>query len=600
MAKRLIFLFFCGVLLNGCGGGSNNQEPTTSTVNNTAPLLSGIVDTDIKALEEFVLELAASDKEGDVISFRIDNKPQWLNYEQKDSVIQLTGTPGFLDIGEYQVDLKVTDGVLSTDYKLAISVLDNETKWAPIDITQSDIEGGWQNQQENLALVMNSKQRGVLFADDELKEIDYQIEKGVEVSWFDDEVGENKRLFSFDILDKRDGQLRVVMRNDKQVKALTLARLERPEETLTFSIDDGADSRIRLFELANTPESESLIRIPKAKGESNYNNLSGSYNSANGEFMAASPTFLDGTYAIPESWELETAELEATIESLSILGVFNGVLFYNSVVSYTSAVTPEEVQDNDRAWLASVLAGPVVNTNTLIMQPLLKAEAPTFKVGGVYTSGLLIQENVQFNERDVHLNSAVFEVLDQNTLQISWNFSGKIPAEIYSFEYAFEGELLKLTRNGKTTSHRFLMMPNGHVGMDISFFNDGESQRRSRNLVIFKEVDTRITQDDYFHTFVNREAGHRVMQIIPNENKLESGNFIRWEANGSVTVLRGSCDLADSFEACEAYLNSQEYVNAEYENYKMLYKSDDFVLFEYLRYSMSGDILQSLRTFNIQ
>lgn len=109
-------------LLGACGGedgnGSQPSSPTpgggggTSSANR-APSISGVPATSATAGETYRFLPAATDPDGDSLTFSIDNKPDWATFDASTGL--LTGDPGAADVGTYAaIRITVSDGAATT------------------------------------------------------------------------------------------------------------------------------------------------------------------------------------------------------------------------------------------------------------------------------------------------------------------------------------------------------------------------------------------------------------------------------------------------------------------------------------------------------
>jgi hypothetical protein len=102
--------------LIGCksdGGESSavggTQPPTTS---NNAPVISGAPANAVVISNAYSFTPSASDPDRDTLSFNVQNKPAWANFNGTTGA--LTGTPLLGDVGNYSnIGISVSDGNLS-------------------------------------------------------------------------------------------------------------------------------------------------------------------------------------------------------------------------------------------------------------------------------------------------------------------------------------------------------------------------------------------------------------------------------------------------------------------------------------------------------
>lgn len=104
-----------------CKGWS--RRGCTSTIANTAPVISGTPATAAATGQTYAFTPSAYDAEGNALSFSIQNRPAWASFSS--STGRLTGTPGTDAVGEYvDIRISVSDGRLSSSLPpFGISVL---------------------------------------------------------------------------------------------------------------------------------------------------------------------------------------------------------------------------------------------------------------------------------------------------------------------------------------------------------------------------------------------------------------------------------------------------------------------------------------------
>lgn len=118
---KLLLITAC-VSLSGCldGGGESddsnvvNPPPPPPTNTNNAPTISGNPAAAVTVGETYQFTPNASDADGDSLTFAIENKPRWAEFNT--STGALTGTPELGDIGAYaNIGISVSDGNASTN-----------------------------------------------------------------------------------------------------------------------------------------------------------------------------------------------------------------------------------------------------------------------------------------------------------------------------------------------------------------------------------------------------------------------------------------------------------------------------------------------------
>jgi hypothetical protein len=131
-------LVACAVAMVGCkggGGGANEStaassssgapvvttppassspgSATTPAPTNAPPQISGTTVSSLKSNETFSFKPAATDADGDQLSFQIQNKPAWATFSTVTG--QLSGTPTTANVGMFaNIVISVSDGAATT------------------------------------------------------------------------------------------------------------------------------------------------------------------------------------------------------------------------------------------------------------------------------------------------------------------------------------------------------------------------------------------------------------------------------------------------------------------------------------------------------
>lgn len=99
-----------------CGGGDDDQSSAKSNEpgsgGNGRPTLQGSAPPQVLVGKAFEFVPSASDPDGDVLTFSIENLPSWASFDP--STGRVSGTPTDADLGTYAgIRLSVTDGEAS-------------------------------------------------------------------------------------------------------------------------------------------------------------------------------------------------------------------------------------------------------------------------------------------------------------------------------------------------------------------------------------------------------------------------------------------------------------------------------------------------------
>lgn len=104
-----------------CGSGA-------CFIPNQAPTLNPIGDKEVKEGEELSFEVTATDENGDELTYSVEGLPEGATFENK----VFTWTPTYEQAGTYEVTSKVSDGELSNEEVITITVTDVLLNNAPI------------------------------------------------------------------------------------------------------------------------------------------------------------------------------------------------------------------------------------------------------------------------------------------------------------------------------------------------------------------------------------------------------------------------------------------------------------------------------------
>ena len=108
--KRILLAAACGFVA-ACGGGSGGSGPTSLPVglDNNPPQIVGVPSGAAQVGQAYQFTPSATDPDGDVLTFRVENRPEWATFSP--STGRLEGTPPSTARPLYQrILISVTDG----------------------------------------------------------------------------------------------------------------------------------------------------------------------------------------------------------------------------------------------------------------------------------------------------------------------------------------------------------------------------------------------------------------------------------------------------------------------------------------------------------
>ncbi|HEX9708334.1 MAG TPA: putative Ig domain-containing protein [Steroidobacteraceae bacterium] len=109
---------------------SRRTRDTCGTSSNGAPSISGTPPASVVAGQTYSFAPAASDPDGNALSFSIVNRPPWASFSA--STGRLSGTPSSSAVGEYiEIGISVTDGKSQTSLA-PFSVMVTQANQSPV------------------------------------------------------------------------------------------------------------------------------------------------------------------------------------------------------------------------------------------------------------------------------------------------------------------------------------------------------------------------------------------------------------------------------------------------------------------------------------
>ena len=118
---NLAMVLFGTLALSACNEGSGTDNPPDDGFANNAPTISGAPPTSIKIGDPYSFQPAASDPDGDNLTFSIEAKPAWATFDAATGA--LSGTPEAGDEGSYGgISIAVSDGSASDSLDFDVTV----------------------------------------------------------------------------------------------------------------------------------------------------------------------------------------------------------------------------------------------------------------------------------------------------------------------------------------------------------------------------------------------------------------------------------------------------------------------------------------------
>ncbi|WP_423187207.1 M66 family metalloprotease [Alishewanella sp. d11] len=120
---KVVFLATTIMILTSCGSGSSNDDSPSQALNR-APVIVGVAPVVVEE-QFFQFKPTVSDPDHDQLTFSINNKPAWLNFNTVTG--ELSGIPRVGDAAKYEnITISASDGKLATPLTFTIEVVPAE------------------------------------------------------------------------------------------------------------------------------------------------------------------------------------------------------------------------------------------------------------------------------------------------------------------------------------------------------------------------------------------------------------------------------------------------------------------------------------------
>lgn len=117
--NKTLLAVFISTSLVACG--SSDDAPIDETPTNASPVVTSSASLSVIEGESYSYTIAATDSDGDTLTFSVGSMPSWLSFNATTGV--LSGTPATADVGTHSIVLSVSDGseAVSQTFSLEVS-----------------------------------------------------------------------------------------------------------------------------------------------------------------------------------------------------------------------------------------------------------------------------------------------------------------------------------------------------------------------------------------------------------------------------------------------------------------------------------------------
>jgi hypothetical protein len=224
----------------------------------------------------------------------------------------------------------------------------------------------------------------------------------------------------------------------------------------------------------------------------------------------------------------------------------------------------------------------------------------TLSLNTNYAARLLPAISTDIEGTDYIGGASVFKFTSDNTGETELKVAGKNSAVTKIFSWSKDAGSLKITLDGETRSHQFYTLPNGELGLSLTFEEEGVETNTS--IYEFSEVtekNTDITKymgqfENYYFSFFGKEKSPDLMigdngrANVYHSDGVELDDFWKLEEDNSVSLIRYyDCPTAFNsdldYDACYAQAKTDALDGEAFyiRNYKLLSVTYDGYLFQY-------------------
>lgn len=365
--------------------GKSDTQSFTLTVDKTnqAPTIDSSPVKTGKERETYSYEVEASDPDGDDLSYSLEVGPDFLSFDNNDSDNILTGKPGYDQSGEYEVEIKVTDGTASDTQSFTLTIEDVNRAPSISSSPPTSAVGG-------------SKYEYVVNANDpDGDDITYSKTKGPD--WLSmsgntlSGTPGNKVSGSFDITVKAsDGEA-----SDSQSFTVTVSSTNRPPEFTSSPVTDVKEQDKYSYQIAvNDPDGDDVSISAEEKAPwMNYSDngdgtavLSGTPNAEQSGSYQVTLRASDGTESVDQTFEVTVEDVGRAPKITS-----DPETYVKEEVNYTYNIKADDPDGNNVSF--DYASGPgwlsLVSTNPKKGTAKLKGTPPAGK-SGEYTIKIIV------------------------------------------------------------------------------------------------------------------------------------------------------------------------------------------------------------------
>ena len=573
-----------------------------------------------------------ADAENDSLTLTITEQPQWLSFElSNNNQVTMTIEPDFFDINNYELALTLSDGKASSQYKLIVDVVDNPAQWQHVDMTEQELTGTWSTDTNGgLSLTFFENAKGLYFSDNKLVPHSWELDGTIVVDI--QQPGCNSSCGTTDFMEvgllARDGnKLRVEIDIEDGVRQYVNLTKEQSNEFFHenfINIPQTAYntlSVVKVDDIANISVNIEDISL----GDTSYS----SFFTIEGNLIDKSEhyeiSFTSSNKLLEEKWgnfyrfdtnREEELMFDVIIDNVELQSLSSGYVIVKVLYHAELLTDIEPSKYNNYNNLEYVLEPKLAYD---VLSGVSKNNEVNLNLNTNYAARLLPRISTDIDGVDYRGGASVFKFVSDKDGETKLKVIGKNSSITQNFSWSKDGGLLTVTLDGTTRNHQFYTLPDGELGLSLTFEENGIET--STSIYEFSEVtESNLDAEKYigqFKTQYNSFFGSSSFSDMKigadgrgemsyfDGDKLK--DFWKLEEDGSLSFLNSySCPNAYSsdldFDACyaEAKIEALTGFGFTTRNYKLLSVDDNTYIFQYglrAKYAVEDWAYESIRRF---
>ena len=574
-----------------------------------------------------------ADAENDSLTLTITEQPQWLSFElSNNNQVTMTIEPDFFDINNYELALTLSDGKASSQYKLIVDVVDNPAQWQHVDMTDQELTGTWSTDENGgLSLTFFENAKGLYFSDNKLVPHSWELDGTIVVDIQQPGCNSSCGIIEFmevALLAQEGDKLRVEIDIEDGVRQYVNLTKEQSNEFVYENFINIPQTAYNTLSVVKVDDGIANIGVTVediSLGDSSY----GSFFTIEGNLIDKSEHFeisltssnklledRTGSFYNFDTNKEEELMFDVIVDNVELQSTSSGFVIVKVLYHAELLTEIEPSKYNNYNNLEHVLEPKFTYD---VLNGISENNDVNLSLNTNYAARLLPRISTDIDGVDYRGGASVFKFVSDKDGETKLKVIGKNSSITQNFSWSKDGGLLTVTLDGTTRNHQFYTLPNGELGLSLTFEENGIET--STSIYEFSEVtESNLDAEKYigqFKTQYNSFFGSSSFSDMKigadgrgemsyfDGDKLK--DFWKLEEDGSLSFLNSySCPNAYSsyldFDACyaEAKIVALTGFGFTTRNYKLLSVNDNTYIFQYglrAKYAVEDWAYESIRRF---